>query len=155
MPTVQPAETGLPSHYLCCHRSVDLPRPGPAYTDRWTDGLFQMDKACRRRRETTGLVVEASETILKIDMQPLASSSLGLLSGCKDQLSSYAPTPRVCGHHRVLNPCVRKAVPDHVHKPDKSVCRPNGHPPQTVPGKLGSPVLLVGPEYFGLERLSM
>jgi hypothetical protein len=114
---------------------------------------LQRGESRRRRCKATASVVEVSERIVKIDVEPFASCMLGMISGHIDQLGADALGSEVPCHHRVLNPCVHKAIPDHVHEPNKSSFVTSRNPSQTLLGEGGPPVPIS--RSSSPERLSM
>jgi len=88
------------------------------------------DEARRGWLESTSSVVEPSEAILEVNVQPLAASLTCLLPGHLDEVCPDPHSPRTGGHHRVLNPRVYRAVPDHVHEANESTAFPSNDPPR-------------------------
>lgn len=124
------------------------PGLGPAWTIarqwllarfRWDGGLSrkvgEMDESSRRRAEAAGVEVEAGEArcVLEIDVQPLASGPLGMVSREADEVGRDSAPLKVGPGLGVQQEGVIAAVPGDVHKTDGgSVREMSGRPPEAV-----------------------
>ena len=69
--------------------------------------------------------------LVEVDMEPFAAGGPCLAFGDLHDLGSDSAVSRAGGDHRVLQPRMHKAIPEHVDESDESVVVSGRHPPET------------------------
>jgi hypothetical protein len=115
--------------------SLTLPGPSPPLI-RWFPIVAiggQVDHPGWRGPEAAGIEVERRQVFFEVDVQPLATSRLGVPDGLADQGSSNAPPLMPTGDLVIKQEGVIASVPRHVDKADQAATgQAGGHPAQAV-----------------------
>lgn len=122
--------------------------------------LAESDDPSRSWREATRLEIELPEVFVEVNMQPLTACSLAFGPNDLDHLCAYAPAAVRIGNHRVLNPSMRKSIPNDVGKSDEASVVSCNDPTEAVLGEEVIPVpFVVGVhpslEGFGVEGVDL
>ena len=95
------------------------------------------------------------EVVGEVNVKPLASRVLCLVPGYGHKLGSDPPTPTVAGDHRVFQPGMGEAIPDHVDKTDQPFAVTGSYPSEAVAAHQSSPVPFRVAEDPGTEGSSV
>src|SRR5450631_3606403 len=105
--------------------------------------------------ESTVVFVEVCEMLSVVSVEPAAAGTECPVVGQRHQAGPDASPSRLGGDHRVLEPGMRTAVPDHVDKADKVAAVSGDYPTQTVPVQEVGPAPSTVVQDAGAEGLGM
>jgi len=114
------------------------PRPTAAGGEHSTqptslDGLRQVDQTGESGSKPAGVVVERSEVVVEVDVEPLAACVFRVGGRSPNQLSSDTGASMIRTHLGIEEERVIAAVPCDIHEADeRSVPGPGGYPAKAV-----------------------
>jgi hypothetical protein len=88
------------------------------------------------------LKVEVSEMVVKIDVEPLATSGASALDSDGYELSADSLSPRAYRHDRVQDERMGATVPGDVDEADEFILVPRADPAEAMPAHLATPVVI-------------
>src|SRR5580704_1031692 len=135
--------------------SRPLPDPCQLSARRDLGGLGQGHQPGVGGGEAAVVLVEACQMLAVVSVQPVAASAERPVAGQRHQAGPDAAPSRLRGDHRVLEPGMGTAIPDHVDKADKVVAVSGDDPTQTVPVQEVRPTPSTVVDDAGLEGLAV
>src|ERR1700722_6782527 len=93
--------------------------------------------------------------LVVVSVEPAAAGAERPVAGQRHEAGPDAAPSRLRGDHRVLEPGMGSAIPDHVDKADEVVAVPGDDPTQTVPVQEVRPTPSTVVEDAGVEGLGV